>query len=275
MGNVRIYLFAVLAACGGGNSKTPDAAVTHDAPADVGVDVGETFDAVPQYDFSCLGVQPPATAADPISIGGTTEEVTTSGLSPVADVVVSAFKGNSGSAIGMATSMSDGSFMIPGLATGGTPLDGHLQAPKATYRTTYLFPGFPLATDLTGAPVVMFSDQTFNLLTGSLLHVTQDDTANGVVFALLTDCAFTPISGGMVSVQQGGTDAGDVISLEAELGSMGAGAFLVLNVPDGPTEVSGSYGGMTFPVHTVGAHKKPGGQNAEGTLTVTQVRPGP
>jgi hypothetical protein len=278
MGNVRSYLFLVLAACGSNGSNKPDAAVVHDAPVDSrAIDAKDFLDAAqPRYDFSCFGVSPPTSAPDPISISGTTEEVTTSGLSAVDAVPVSVYKAGGGaSAVGTATSAADGSFTISGLVTGGVPFDGHLQAPKATYRTTYLFPGHPLAADLTGAPVVMFSDQTFMLLTGTLLGVTQDDTANGVVFALLTDCAFQPISGGQVAVQQGGADVGTLVSLEASLGAMAAGAFIALNVPDGPTEVSGRYGSMTFPAHTVGVHKKPGGQNAEGTVTVTQVRPGP
>jgi hypothetical protein len=49
----------------------------------------------------------------------------------------------------------------------------------------------------------------------------------------------------------------------------------VLNVPDGATEVSASYNGMTFPTHTVVAHKKPNGGGAMGTITATAVPPGP
>ena len=273
---VRTSLLVALAACGGSGNKSPDAAL-HDGSLDgEGIDSKVFQDAPPgNYDFSCFGMTGPNTAPDPISIAGTTEEITTSGLAPVADVVVSAFKGNSGGAVGTATSAADGTFTITGIATGGVPLDGHLQAPKATYRTTYLYPGNPLADNLQGAPVVMFSDQLFGLLTTQLLGVTQDDTANGVVFALLTDCSFMPISGGDVSVQQAGQDVGTKVSLEQQLGAMGAGAFIVVNVPDGPTQVAGSYQTMTFPAHTVGVHKKPGGQGAEGTVTVTQSRPGP
>ncbi len=278
MGNVRTCLFIVLAACGSNSSK-PDALVVHDAPADSKVFMDAPPpppDAPAMYDFSCFGQSAPTTAPDPISISGTTEEITTNGLSGVGNVTVSAFKAGSGGAIGTATSATMGTvgaFTIDNLATGGVPLDGHLQAPLATYRTTYLFPANPLAANLAMAPVVMFSDQTFGLVSG-VLGVTQDDTANGVAFVIVTDCSFMPITGATLSVTQGGTAVGDIHDLSS-LSSMAAGTFAVFNVPDGPTQVGASYGGMTFPAHMVGVHKKPNGQGAEGTMTVTQVRPGP
>src|SRR5262245_2404122 len=110
MGNVRAYFLiatGALTACGSNSSK-PDADVIIDASPDAKV----FMDAPPvPSDFSCLGMAPPTTADDPISISGLTQSFTASGMpSPLPNVDVKAFKAGTASTIGMATSGADGAF---------------------------------------------------------------------------------------------------------------------------------------------------------------------
>jgi len=245
------------------DSPMPDAKVWEDAPPSM-------------YDFSCLGMSQPTTATDPVTVAGTTQTITQQGTAAVPMVTVEMFK--TGTLNPIATTVSDaaGAFMTGNITTGGTPIDGFVRAAKATFRTTYLYPPSLVTTSLTGVPVLLVSNQAFDLISTMFAQVTQDDANNGALVVVVTDCSATPtpIDGATLKVQQNGTDVGTIFDLGALL-AQAAGTFFVFNVPDGPTQVLVSAEGHDFPVRTVVAHKKPNGQGAEGTMTVTQVRPGP
>jgi hypothetical protein len=122
----------------------------------------------------------------------------------------------------------------------------------------------------------MISASTFETISMAA-DVTQDDVNNGALVIVVMDCDLanpTPIDGATLTVQQGGEDVGDVLPL-GSFASQFAGTFFVFNVPDGPTQISASYNNMTFPTHTVVAHKQPATEGAEGTITATNILPGP
>ncbi len=262
-----------LAACGS-DKAAPDAQVVLiDSPM---VDTPPPVDAAPDapaYDFSCFGQPNPTTADDPITVAGTTETLSQSGLMTLSGVTVQIFKSGVAVAVDTQTSDANGNFTSGNIVTAGMPFDGYIKGSLASYRTSFLYPPTPPTASVTGVPVPLFSTQNFDLLAG-FAQATQDDTNNGALFLTVTDCANTPIDGATISVQQGGQDVGTQYDL-GQLSQQAQGIIIVFNVPDGATDLSATYGSMTFPVHTVLAHKKPNGMNTVGTLTLTTVRPGP
>jgi hypothetical protein len=271
MGKLSLSIALVgIAACGSDNKNTPDA---HIVVPDAAPDAAKVFmDAPPPtYDFSCYQQAAPTTAADPVTVAGTTDTVSQAGLAAIGGVTVDFFK--TGTATSLGTVVSDavaGTFTSGNLATGAAPLDAYVRASLATYRTTYLYPPNKVVANLAGVPVPMLSNSTFTALQ-ALTMVTQDDNLNGALFVAITDCALMPINGATLSVKQGSTEVGTQYDLGA-LVAQAAGTFVVLNVPDGATDISATYNNMTFPAHTVMAHKKIANT---GSLTASAVRPGP
>jgi hypothetical protein len=258
-----------IVACGSDKAKPDAPVVLIDAPADTAQAADAPPDA-PSYDFSCFGSAQGSSAPATITVAGTTEKVTQQGSAALGSVAVGAYKTGVVAALASGTSNGSGAFSL-NVPTATMPVDGYIKADIASYRTTYLFPPNPLIADTSMIPVTMVSDTNFDLLTSAVLMVQQDDTANGVVLAAAVDCQNRPITGATVTVQQGGSDVGSA----QDLSQFGFPGLVVLNVPDGNTDVGASYGGMTFPSHVVVAHKKANGSGAEGSLTITVVRPGP
>ena len=286
MRKLAVALFG-LAACGGGNG-TPDAAIVKIIDA-VPIDAPVVPDSPPPpdarvYDFSCAGMSLPTTAADPITVSGTTQEITTGGINALVGASVASFKAGTATALDTVTSGAAGAFTSGNLTTSSVPLPGYIEATVPAvggtandYRATFLYPPAPLAKSLANAPVIMIKNATLAQVGSFLGGFTQDDTVNGALFIAVTDCANTPINGATLSVKQGSTDVG---AMSVDLGSLSAqaaGTFFVFNVPAGATDVTASYMGHNFPVHSVTSYKKTAasGTLPNGALTITIVRPGP
>jgi hypothetical protein len=280
MGKLSLSLFALgVAACGSNDNGTADAGKTFmDAPPKVFMDAPPKvfLDTPPvNYDFTCFGVTPPTTAPANLTFAGTTETINIQTMMQegVPTSTVDSFTAGNTTSLDSVVSDANGAFTTGQLATGGTPLDGYIRATKDGYRTTYIYPPNPLAANATDVPVLMLTEATFGLLLQFVLMTTQDDTNNGFLLVQVTDCATPPvgIAGATLTVKQGGNAAGTI----TDFSQYNAGTFAVTNVPDGDTTVEASFNNMTFPAHVVGAHKKPSGSNATGTITATIVRPGP
>jgi hypothetical protein len=279
MGNLRAC-FAVatlaLVACGSDHAAVDASIKIIDAPPP---DMKVFEDAPPAtYDLSCLNNPAPTTATDPITIAGTTAELSQSG-NAIPNVAVDVFKTGTTAALATVTSDATGAFATGNIATATTPIDGYVRAVapldgttgEPVYRTTYLYPPSVVATSLTDVPVLLLSVATFGQLSGG----GQNDTANGALFFAVTDCNLTAqslIAEATVKVQRNGADVGQIISLGSFIPQL-AGTFVALNVPDGPATITASYNGMAFPAQNVAAFKKPTGTGAVGTVTVTVVRP--
>lgn len=275
-----------LTACGSDSKDTPidgPPIKLLDAPPDAAPDafIPPPPDAPPVYDFSCAGKPLPTTAPDPVHVSGSTQEISISGLKAAAGLNIQSFKSGSANALDTTTSDSMGNFMTGALATGGVPLDGYVRASSGTtagstqYRTTYLYPSSPLAADLTGAPVIVITPQTFSQLGSFLGGGTQDDTNNGALLVLVQDCSSTQMNGATLSVKQNDATVGTIIDLGAASGqAQAAGLFFVYNVPAGTTTVSATYNGMTLRAHNVVAYKN-SSTDPNGTITLTNVTPGP
>lgn len=286
MGNTKAF-FAIstttltaigtFVACGSDKAKSPDAAVhQQDAPVDTKA-IDAAVDASP-YDFTCYGMANPGSAADPITIGGKTESLGQSGATAVASAAVGIYANGSAAPIDSLTSGSDGTFTSGNIATGGTPFAGYIKAKASSYRVSYLYPPNPVVASIAALPIPLISEATFSQLN---MFLNQNDTNNGAMFLTVTDCNNVPISGANVIVTQNGSNAGEVTDLGQLFGQAQLnGIFIVANVPDGSADVSGTFGSMTFPTHTVVAHRQEpsgsgSGSGEVGTFTLTTVRPGP
>jgi len=279
MGKLSVSLFALgVAGCSSNNNGTADAGKTFmDAPPKVFMDAPPKvyMDAPPvNYNFTCFGMTAPTTAADPITIAGTTDEFSMNGGTALGGVAVATYKVGNATAVDTKTSDATlGTFTTGNITTGAVPLDGYIKASIAAYRTTYLYPPNKIVANLTGVPVPLISDANFTQLNQ---FINQNDTTNGLLFVTVTDCANTPINGATLTSKQGNADAGSVLDLGALTQQAAlAGLYFVSNVPDGDTTIDASYNNMTFPSRVVTAHKKPSDANAEGTMTATILRPGP
>ena len=274
MGKLSLTLIVVgTAACGGNNNTTVDAHVV--VPDAKPIDAPKVFlDAPPvTYDFTCFGANAPTTATDPATISGNGGELGTGGLTNTDGIAISIYKTGVATALKTTVTAGGGLFTSGALVTGGTPIDWYIVGSIAQNRTTYLYPPNLLTKDITMVPVPLVSDTLFGFLEQGA-QVNQDDTNNGLLLVVVSDCMLKPITGATLKVQQAGVDKGTQFDLGA-LSAMAAGTFAVFNVPDGATQVSASYNGMDFPARTVMAHKKPGNVNAEGTITSTAIAPGP
>ena len=276
VGTTALTALGTFVACGSDKAK-PDAAVVHDSPVQHDAPADAAPDASP-YDFTCYGGSAAGSAAASITISGTTESLGQSGASAVGSAAVAIYKTGTVNPVDSLTSGSDGAFTSGTIDTGGTPFDGYVKAKHTTYRVSYLYPPNPVVASITGVPVPMIAKASFDQLNTFL---NQDDTTNGALFLTVTDCANMPLSGADLTFTQNGSDAGTITDL-GQLSGMSqlAGIFIVANVADGPVDVSAKYGSMTFPMHTLVAHKQErvgsgSDQEIQGTLTLTAVRPGP
>lgn len=277
MGNSRVVLSVLLslfAACGDdGGSAKPDAANIHlDAAVDAAPDTPPLPDA-PSYDLTCLNNTAPTTAMANVSISGTTQEISAAGGAPsvmgVSGAVVKSCKGDctGQNNLGMVTSGTGGAFSTAPLATGGVPLTGYIDVTRSGDRRTLVYPPSPLTMDQSGVPVLMFNNQAFSFLNSALLSPPQNDTANGLVGIVVTDCMNMPITEGVVvSVKQNGTAVGNSPLDLGALAAQAAGTWLVANVPAGDSTVAATYNGMSFRAHVVNV--------VAGTTVTTGVRPG-
>lgn len=275
MSMIRFGVIAALAAvtaCGDddgddNNNGQIDAPVAIDAaPADAPID-GGPIDATPvQYDYSCAANPAPTVAPGTIVASGIVAEQGLSGSTPVNGATAEAVS-SGGAVVDTAITGANGAFSLD-IPTGNAPFDGHLRLTATGLRRTLLFPPAPLALSLTDAPAVMVSNTTFGFVS-SLGEAPQDDTVNGALLVVVSDCTGELVGDAVVTVTQNGTAVGDVI----DLGALLPGTYAVLNVPAGAAVVNAAYDGHTFRAHTVlTAAASPAAP--EGTVTATIVQPG-
>jgi hypothetical protein len=275
MGKLRfVALSLAIAACGSDDRNgpadasidakvvMPDAKVFMDAPP-------------PTYDLNCYGMTAGTTVGDPIVVMGTAGEINpqTQTISGKVGVTVDLFKVGSTTSAKTVTSGAMGAY-TSGDITGGVAID-HLRGAFTDYRTTYLYPPQPIRMTLTGnVPVPLVSNGAFETIE---MYAGKQDETKGALLVTVTDCNIADpqlIDGATLHVQQDDADVGDVFDIGQFL-PQAAGTYFVMNVPAGDIEVWAEFDGKTFPKRTVGSFAKPDTANAEGTITVTAIPPGP
>lgn len=265
MRNLRACLLGTIvvcaAACGDdGGGVTPDAKIVI---PDAAPDAPPPPDAPTNtYDFSCMGNAAPTTAPDPLTLSGTAQDINIAmmALEPVAMATVTAHSAANDAVLGT-PSVTDmnGDWSISA-ASGGTPVDGYVEARKGMHRTTRVYPPAPLSANFTNVPILILSNSNFDFIAG-FAGFDQMPTLGAVGVAVL-DCANTPVEGATLSVTQNGAEVGE----QWEATQLQPGTFLVFNVPVGETTVNASFNNMTFRAHVV--------DSVAQTTSTTVVRPG-
>ena len=255
---------ALLAACGddGGGGKQVDAMIiVHDAPADAAPDA--FIPDAPSYDFSCLGMAPPNTGPNPLTLSGSVNDINILAmtLDPVPDATVRAFRVGEVPALGAPdTSDMDGNWDLSIANAAMTSQDVYVEASKTGHRTNYLFPPTAVYESLSGLPILLMSNTTFQLFVDNF-NQTQSPS-NGTVGIAVVDCSNMPIDGATVSVTQNGQPVGN--AFDASI--FQPGAYLYFDVPPGDTVVGATYMNMTLLSRTV--------RVVAGATTTTAIRPG-
>lgn len=256
--------FALLAACGddGGNKPPIDATIIiHDAPADAAPDA--YVPDAPSYDFSCLGMDPPNTGPNPLTLSGTVQDINiaTQSPTPVADATVRAYRVGEVPALGApdtsdAAGLWDLSIANPAM----TSQDVYVEASKTGHRTNYLFPPTAVFESQAGVPIPLISSTTFDLFVDQF-NQTQSPN-NGTIGLVVVDCSNTAIDGATVSVTQNGQAVGNAF----DASFLQPGLFLYFDVPPGDTVIGATYMNMTLYSRTV--------RSVAGATTTTAIRPG-
>jgi hypothetical protein len=252
-------LFSVLVACGGGNDQPDALIIIPDADIDA-QDIDAPIDAR-EFDFTCMNNPAPTTATNPVLVAGTAQnfDIVAQAPVPVADATVGAFQLD-GDPIGANdTSDANGNWDLS-VPSGGTPIDGYIQATKAGHRTVRIYPPEPMRADQANIPALLLANGTFNTLV--TLANAQQGAGNGTIGMVVLDCVGTPMGGVVISAKQNNTEVG----MQQDLGLLQEGLWIVFDVPPGETEVSATYNGMALRPHMV--------EVVAATTSTTVVNPG-
>lgn len=216
--------------------------------------------------FACAGAPLPASASEPVVLGGVVSTTGSGGTTNVASATVSAFRTGNSTALVSGTSTASGAYSLS-IPTGNLPVDGYLAATKASYLDTYVYPSEPAAKD-GNLDVSMLTSSTFGFLQ-TFAGVSQN-AAKGVVIVQVVDCNDAPIAGatvsstpgGTVRYLSGGTPSSSATSTDAD------GVAFIFNVGPGDVAIAASATGGSFRSHTVNAR-------ASSAITATRIAPGP
>ncbi len=231
------------------DTGTPDGGTEAgtDGGAEGGTDAATDGGPMRMADLSCttVGGTPPM-VADPTTVTGRVFAAGLGAPSPVAGATVQAMAPRDDTATEAAndTSGADGSYSLE-IPTGGTPWMGYLRAEATDHVSTNLFWATPffMATH-ENVNVTLIPTTLWGILAGMLRH----DSGNGVVLALVVDCAGEPIEGATVA-------AGDATvkyldesnSPDDSLSATSAkGLAAIPNLMPGALTVTATYDGVTF-----------------------------
>ncbi len=186
----RSAWFLLLVAACGGDAAPPaaDAAAAPDA---------EAPDAwTPPEGLACLGQPPPATAPEPVAIGGSLFAVEQMEVTALAGVPVELRARDGGALIASATTDGEGRFEIA-VDSGGAPVDGYFSVEVDGYLPTRAFPAFPL-TGAENALLIAAGAEELGRWYAQAGDVYQ--APERTVIAAVADCAIDSIEGATARV---------------------------------------------------------------------------
>ena len=227
-------ILAGLSACGGNDTKSPDATIVN----------------VPQS----------------IKLSGVASGRTPSATTPLSGVAVSAFSNSDDTTpIMSTTSDATGAYSLT-IATNGVPVDGYVKATITGFVDTYLYPPAPLVADFDSASINMVNTDTINLLSDTLCHSAQMLT-NGAVAIEVVDATGATVGGAVATASPAPSkicyDSNGFPNSTAMVTATDGLAYM-LNVT-GDVTVGATLTGMTFTSHHVNARV--------GALTTTLISP--
>jgi hypothetical protein len=193
--------------------------------------------------------------AQNITVMGISSEVGISGRTPVAGVMVSAFKEGGSASIVSATTDAAGAYTIV-IPTDGTALDGYLVGKLAGRKDTYLYPPRPISADLPSAPVLMLTQTVFEA--AASIAQTPQPAGMGWIGVQVFDAANMPVAGVTVTSSPAGTVRYNDMNgrpSKTPTSTFTDGIAYIFNVAPGTVTISasGGTGNLTYHSHPVNA----------------------
>jgi len=198
-----------------------------------------------------LAIDAPAVPAM-LVLSGTTSEISASGQTPTAGVVITAYNAADDSVLGTATSAGATATFSISVATHGQPIDGYLKAvTPGAFKQTFLYPPFSLTKDYANVPVFVMKSSTYDLINGVLGN--NQKTTQGWIALLALDAAQTAVAGatasstpsGQIAYNSGGVPSTSATSTAAD------GIAYDTAVATGQVTVAAAKAGTTFHAHAI------------------------
>ncbi len=188
-----------------------------------------------------------------LTLSGIASDIGLSGSSPLPGVTLTAYSQTDDSMLGTATSAADGSFAIT--VTSATAVNGYLKATYGTsYKTTYLYPPYPLSADYANVPVFVLSKSTYDIVNSGVVLGNNQQTTNGWVGLLIEDAAGAKIAGATATSTPMGTvnyNGSNGQPSKAATATFTDGIAYDTNITAGDVTVSAAMTGATFQSHTI------------------------
>ncbi len=200
----------------------------------------------------------PPTQTVEVTVSGQATSQSAQGSQPQAGVTIEAFrKADENTPIATTVTDAQGNYSLT-IQTNGESIDGFLKATKTGFKTTYLYPPYPLTMDFDNASVIMVTPDTWDTL--SIIADGDQMAGNAFVALIVTDGA-NPVGGAKVTSNPAPTPetrynalAGTVaLPSSTAMETHTDGVAYLFNLPPGEVTVSATKTGMTFSSHDVKA----------------------
>ncbi len=193
-----------------------------------------------------------APVATSVTVTGTASEVSISGRTPTAGVMISTFEEDAMTPIASTTTDASGNYSLV-IPTNGKALDGYLIGKLAGRKDTYLYPPRPLSADLSSAAILLLTQQNFD--TAATLAQTPQNPGSGWIGVQVFDAANMPVAGVTVTSSPAGVVRYNNNGLPSKTPTSTAtdGIAYIFSVPAGTVTVSasGGTGGLTYHSHPI------------------------
>jgi hypothetical protein len=192
-----------------------------------------------------------------LALSGTAKEISASGQTPIAGVMLTAYNIADNSVLGTATSAADGTFSIA-VNAGGQGINGYLKATtpgtgQNAYKDSYLYPPATLTANYSGVPVYVLKVSTYNLVNSSLFLNDNQSAQNGWIALLIQDATGAAVAGAKVTSTPMGQINYNASSLPSPTATATAadGIAYDTNITPGAVSVKATKAGTTFREHTI------------------------
>ena len=215
----------------------------------------------PDARFACLGATLPTTAPNSITVSGLTKgNVLSQNALGGVEIIVSRTGTDT---LGVDTSDTPGRYSVT-IATGGTPVNGHLQLKKSGYLPTFAYPSRPLFQDDT-TNVLMVTSSEFTALAAAA-SITPTAGA-GFIGVVVSDCQRNPLAGATVTSSPAGTIRYNIAGFPNPAATSTAtdGIAYIANVTAGTVQINATASGHALRQVVVNARAD--------AITLTEIQP--
>jgi hypothetical protein len=200
---------------------------------------------------------PPGTTTGMLTLSGTAKEISASGQTAIAGVMLTAYNAADDSMLGTATSAADGTFAIT-VNAGSAGINGYLKATtpgtgQNAYKDSYLYPPATLTANYSGVPVYVLKVSTYDLVNSAFLLNNSQSAQNGWIALLIQDAGGAAVTGATVT----STPMGQINYNASNLPSPSATATAAdgiaydTNITAGTVLVKAAKAGTSFTMHSI------------------------